>query len=97
MNHPVDSKVKMINEDRHYLFLCNIGDFGGILEDTDLRFIVDDVCEKANPGQVPKKNYHGNRGPSLLFTGSQSQQRKTTSQFAEPVLSLAPNAMLSCM
>jgi hypothetical protein len=85
--HPANGKAKMVNEGGHYLFLCNGGDFQGILEDMDLRSIVDDVCTNADPGQVPKKNSRGNRGPSLLFTGSQSQQRKSTSQFAEPVMS----------
>ena len=84
---PADGKVKMINDGGHYLFLCNGSDFKGILEDMDLRSIVDDVCTNADPGQVPKKNSRGNHGPSLLFTGSQSQQRKSTSQFAEPVMS----------
>jgi hypothetical protein len=66
---------------------CNGGDFRGILEDMDIRSVVDDVRANAKPGQVPKKNLRGNRGPSLLFTGSQSQQRKSTSQFAKPIMS----------
>jgi hypothetical protein len=66
--------------------LCNGGNFEGIFDSMDLCCIVDDVCAKTNPGQVPKKNLPGNCGPSLLFTGSQSQQQKTTSQFAEPIM-----------
>jgi hypothetical protein len=63
--HPTDgSQIK----DGHYLFLCNGGNFGGILEDMDIRSVVDDVCANAKPGQVPKKNLRGNCGPSLLFT-----------------------------
>jgi hypothetical protein len=71
--HRADGAAKMINEDGHYLFLCNGRNFKGILEDMGLHSIVDDVCANANPGQVPKKNSCGNRGPSLLFTGSQSE------------------------
>jgi hypothetical protein len=33
----VDGKVKMINEDGHYLFIFNGGDFNFILEDMDLK------------------------------------------------------------
>jgi hypothetical protein len=77
----------MINKDGHYLFLCNGGDFWGILEDMDIRSVVDDVCANAKPGQVPKKNSRGNRGPILLFTGSKSQQRKSMLQFAKPIMS----------
>jgi hypothetical protein len=94
---PADGKVKMINENAHHFFLYNDGDFGGILEDMELNFVEDDVYEKADPGQVPKKHSCGNCGIGLLFTGSQSQQLKTTSQFAESVLSPAPNATLPCI
>ncbi len=57
--HPANSKVKKINADGHYLFLCNGGDFQGILEDMDLCCLFDNVCSKAGPGQVLKKNDRG--------------------------------------
>jgi hypothetical protein len=85
--HPADGKVKIVGENGHHLFLCNGGDFRGILEDMDLRSILDDLSHKADPGLVPKKNKRGNRGPSLLYTGSQSTDRPSTSQFAVPNLS----------
>jgi hypothetical protein len=70
--HPADGKVKIVGENGHHLFLCNGGNFRGILEDMDLRSILDDLSHKADPGLVPKKNKRGNQGPSLLYTGSQS-------------------------
>jgi hypothetical protein len=84
--HEADGKVKMINEDGHYLFLCNGGDFNCILEDMDLKRIADDVCFNDKPGEVPQKNSRGNRGPSLLFATSMSLKRKVDGQFAEPVM-----------
>ena len=85
--HPADGKVKMVSHDGHHLFLCNGGDFRGILEDMDLRSVLDDLSHKSDPGMVPKKNKRGNRGPSLIYTGSQSTERAITSQFAVPNLS----------
>jgi hypothetical protein len=85
--HPADGKVKMVNHEGHHLFLCNGGDFQGILEDMDLRSIFDDLSHKSDPGLVPKKNKRGNRGPSLIYTGSQSTDRPSASQFAVPNLS----------
>jgi hypothetical protein len=70
----------MINKGGHCLFLCNGGDFKFILEDMDLQKIVYDVCFNDKPGEVPQKNSGGNRGPSLLFTTSQSQKRKVNSR-----------------
>jgi hypothetical protein len=77
----------MFNEDGHRFFLCNGGDYHGILADMDLRMLASDVLFKDDdPTMVPKKNARGNRGPSLLFTGSQSQKRGVFSQFAKPIL-----------
>ena len=78
--HPADGKVKMVNKGGHHLFLCNGGDFRGILEDMDLRSILDDIAHKSDPSLFPKKNSRDNRGPSLLYTGSQSTDRKSTSR-----------------
>jgi hypothetical protein len=85
--HPADGKVKIVSDDGHHLFLCNGGDFKGILLDMDLRSLLDDLSHKTDPSMVPKKNTRGNRGPSLLYTGGQSLGRKTTSQFSMPNLS----------
>jgi hypothetical protein len=85
--HLADGEVKMVNKKGNCLFLCNCIGFEGILEEMDLCCIVDDVCANANPCQFSKKNSCGNCGPSLPYTGSQSQQWKTTLQFAEPIMS----------
>jgi hypothetical protein len=84
--YPADGLVKTINDNGHHLFLCNGGDFKGILDDMDLKGVAKDVFWNKDPTQVPQKNSRGNRGPSLLYTGSQSQQRGSNSQFAKPIL-----------
>jgi hypothetical protein len=65
------------------LFLCNGCDFKSILEDMDQRHLAYDFCFNGKPGVIPKNNMCGKRGPSLLFTGSQSMQRKVNCQFAK--------------
>jgi hypothetical protein len=85
--YPADGSIKTISKDGHYLFLCNGGDFQGILSELDLRTIAEDLFkEKDDPKLVPKLNKRGNRGPSLIFTGSQGLNRGARSQFATPCI-----------
>jgi hypothetical protein len=85
--YPADGTVKMIDEDGHKFFLCNGGDYKKILEDMQLQAVFEDILTNdAEPTMVPKKNFRGNRGPSLLFTGSLSTKRGSTAQFAKPLL-----------
>jgi hypothetical protein len=77
----------MIDEDGHKFFLCNEGDYKKILEDMQLQAVFEDILTNdAEPTMVPKKNFRGNRGPSLQFTGSLSTKRGSTAQFAKPLL-----------
>jgi hypothetical protein len=71
--HPLDGAIKKVLKDGHHLFLCNGGNFQGILAALDLRSIAQDIFKNQDdPQLVPKLNKRGNRGPSLVFTGSQS-------------------------
>ena len=54
--YPADGRVKMINDNGHHLFLCNGGDFKGILDDMDLKGVAKDVFWNKDPTQVPQKN-----------------------------------------
>jgi hypothetical protein len=86
--YPPDGSIKRVAQDGHYLFLCNGGDFQGVLQELDLPTIANDLFKnKDDPKLVPKMNKRGNRGPSLIFTGSQSLTRGPRSQFAKASLS----------
>jgi hypothetical protein len=85
--YPADGTVKMIDDEGHKFFLCNGGDYKNILADMHLQAVFEDILTNdADPTMVPKKNFRGNRGPSLLFTGSLSTKRGATAQFAKPLL-----------
>ena len=86
--YQADGSIKKVAADGHYLFLCNGGDCSGILEDLDLKSIAIDLFKhESDPLLVPKLNKRGNRGPSLIFTGSQNLNRGPRSQFAKPSIS----------
>jgi hypothetical protein len=85
--YPADGTIKTVAANGHYLFLCNGGDFQGVLEELDLWTIANDLFkDNDDPKLVPKLNKRGNRGPSLIFTGSQSLNRGAQSQFAKPAI-----------
>jgi hypothetical protein len=55
--YPADGVIKKVSKDGHHLFLCNGGDFKGILKKLDLCSIAKDLFKNSNdPKCVPKLN-----------------------------------------